>query len=107
MKVHVDVSIYTKYEAVGNNSGTIDFSYVPSIGDSVSFLNPTSKSVRAASEFNRLLKVVNRVILPLGSAGDAEVICIYLEDLILDSREEALAALDYFEVGFGLLADIY
>jgi hypothetical protein len=104
MKVIVDATIVTREAgSFGNVSGSIDLSAEPRIGDTISF-----STEKAGSEmppgFNGLVRVRKRV---LTAGGDPHGPLIELEDIEVQSVEDAQALISYLEHAFKLFANVY
>lgn len=104
MKVIVDASITTREAgSFGNVSGSIDLSAEPRIGDTISF-NTEKKGVEIPPGFNGLVRVRKRV---LTAGGDPHGPLIELEDIEVESVEDAQALISYLEHAFKLFANVY
>jgi hypothetical protein len=105
MKIYIDISIFTDILAVGNVKGTIEVEAIPRIGDSISFLFPINKNVMPCSikSFNSQIKVENVIFNPLPNAGGG--VLLLLQDLKLDTLEDAIKVSKYLEEGFSLFFD--
>jgi hypothetical protein len=104
MKVVVDVSIFTREGgAFGNASGAIDVSFEPHVGDSISFL-PTRAGAEIPPMFTGLLHVEGRTIT---AGGDSHGLMLSLEDVTVDTVEDAQAILAFFEDAHGLFANVF
>jgi len=99
-KVYVDASIFTKAKAFGKISGQIDVSIIPQIGDLMTFgpRGPTSVFTVVG-----LLRVNDRII----SANDGVAVSLVLEDIIVETDEDARKLIQFFEAGHGLLGDVW
>jgi hypothetical protein len=104
MKVIVDASIVTRQAgSFGNVSGPIDLSAEPRIGDTISF-SSSKASVEMPPGFNGLVRVKNRV---LTAGGDPHGPLIELEDIGVETIEDAQALISYLEHTFKLFANVY
>ena len=104
MKVIVDASITTREAgSFGNVSGPIELSAEPRIGDTISFASEKA-SVEMPPDFNGLVRVKNRV---LTAGGDPHGPLIELDDLQVETVEDAQALIAYLEQAFKLFANVY
>jgi hypothetical protein len=104
MKVIIDASIFTREAgAFGNVSGSIELSCEPRIGDTISF-NIERAGREMPPGFTGLLRVRNRV---LTAGGDPHGPLLELEDINVESIEDAQALIGYLEQGFKLFANVY
>ncbi|WP_353572458.1 hypothetical protein [Candidatus Albibeggiatoa sp. nov. BB20] len=105
MKVHIDFSVFisslTESEAYGNVSGTVELPAVPSSGDEISMC-PRQKlfpKIKGATWMMNIDKVTF-------SVGEDEV-CLSLQDVVVKTRSDAEALVDYFVDGFDLDFDCF
>jgi hypothetical protein len=104
MKVVVDATITTREAgSFGNVSGPIDLSAEPRIGDTISF-NSSKTNVEMPPGFTGLVRVKNRV---LTAGGDPHGPLIELDDLAVETVEDAQALIAYLEQAFKLFANVY
>lgn len=106
MRIAVDLSIFVKdVKSVGSISGFLELEAFPSKGDVVSFLFPldTQAAPCTVRDCNLLLEVERVTFTPLPSAIGG--VSLSLEDLILQSDQDALAVVKYLESGFNLFFD--
>jgi len=104
MKVIVDATITTREAgSFGNVSGPIDLSAEPRIGDTISF-NTSKASVEMPPGFSGLVRVKNRV---LTAGGDPHGPLIELDDIAVETIEDAQAVISYLEQAFKLFANVY
>ena len=104
MKVIVDASIVTREAgSFGNISGPIDLSAEPRIGDTISF-STSRTGVEMPPGFNGLVRVKNRV---LTAGGDPHGPLIELDDINVETVEDAQALIAYLEQAFKLFANVY
>lgn len=104
MKVIVDASITTRDAgSFGNISGPIDLSAEPRIGDTISF-NSSKTGLEMPPGFNGLVRVKNRV---LTAGGDPHGPLIELDDIQVETVEDAQALIAYLEQAFKLFANVY
>jgi hypothetical protein len=104
MKVIVDASITTREAgSFGNVSGPIELSAEPRIGDTISFASEKA-SVEMPPDFNGLVRVKNRV---LTAGGDPHGPLIELDDIQVETVEDAQALISYLEQAFKLFANVY
>jgi hypothetical protein len=104
MKVIVDTNITTREAGgFGNVSGPIDLSAEPRIGDTISF-NTSKSDVEVPPGFNGLVRVKNRV---LTAGGDPHGPLIELDDISVETVEDAQALISYLEHAFKLFANVY
>lgn len=108
MKVHIDISIFVQdTKAFGQVSGSLDLPDTPYVGTTISLMLPTKKDVLPCSVrgFSGNLRVTNLIFAPQGSTQTAAI--AMLEDLVLDSSEDAKGVMVFLENGFGLFGDQY
>ena len=104
MKVIVDASITTREAgSFGNISGPIDLSAEPRIGDTISF-STSRTGVEMPPGFNGLVRVRTRV---LTAGGDPHGPLIELDDINVETVEDAQALIAYLEQAFKLFANVY
>jgi hypothetical protein len=102
MKVRVDISVFTRDEAVGMVSGKIEVPIVPQIGDIVTFDLQSADLVRHKAAFGMdQVKVTNRLI----STGADSDIGVMLTDITAQTKEDALQIMAFFEDCHGLFGD--
>jgi len=100
IKVYVDISLFTKDSAFGRISGHIDVPEVPHIGDLISFpLSPSEEHGGYAG----LLRVAERII----PADRAEQIQLSLEDVTVETTDDARRVMAFFEQVCGLFGEPY
>ena len=105
MKIYIDISIFTAALAVGNVKGTIEVEVIPNIGDTICFSSPINKNILPCSveSFDWLIKVESKIFNPLPNIGGG--VLLSLQDLTLDTLEEAIKVSKYLEDGFSLFFD--
>jgi hypothetical protein len=104
VKVIVDASIFThEAGAFGNVSGSIELGCEPRIGDTISF-NTEKIGREMPPGFSGTARVRNRV---LTAGGDPHGPLIELEDITVETVEDAQALMAYLEQSFKLFANIY
>lgn len=105
MKVRIDFSVYTASEAIGNVEGEIVCVVEPQIDDTISFMfSPGGKGIPHGHQAGGLLKVEGRIIRP----NQMDVpLSLSLSDMVVDTREHALALMRFFESGYNLFVNIY
>lgn len=106
MRVRIDFSVFTSSgDAIGHIDGEIDCVVEPIIGDTICLmLAPNQTPIPSGHEHGGLLKVTDRTIRP-NERGS--LLSLSLSDMVVDTRENALALMDYFESGYKLFANIY
>lgn len=106
MKVNVDFSIFTgDGEAVGHIDGEIDLVVVPMQGDTISMMfAPDGVAAPPGHEFGAQLKVADRILCPNQIDGG---ITIVLSDMVVATKEQAIAFISYFVASYGLHANPY
>lgn len=106
MKISIDFSVTTSSgEAIGNIEGKLTFKELPVIGDSVSFLfSPKGVIPKKSLGFLGVRKVVDRIFRP---GAEHDFVTLILDDVVLETREQAIEAMEYFELGFDLCSNIY
>jgi hypothetical protein len=103
MKIAVDLSVFVKdVKSVGRVSGFLELEGIPSQGDTVSFLLPLDMQAPPCTvrDCNLLLEVERVTFTPLPSAIGG--VSLSLEDLILQSDQDALMVVKYLESSFNL-----
>jgi hypothetical protein len=106
MKVRIDFSVFTSnHEAIGNVDGELECVVEPMIGDTICLmLAPDNKPIPPGDHGGGLLTVTARMIRP----NDPEAqLSLSLSDFVVDTKEQAIALMDYFESGYKLFANIY
>lgn len=104
MKINIQASIYTTAgAAVGQISGTLELQAVPPIGTAISFLF-TNNDVASivVPHFSGILRVIDVTFVPNALRAS---ISLNLEDLVLESVDDARIVMKYLEQGFGLFGD--
>jgi len=106
MKVSIDFSVYTDVDgAFGYVSGEIDVIESPQVGDTISFISPSSDLViDSLLGFDGHLKVTDRVIA--ANRSDSRVM-LALSDVGLAKKDDAVKLMAYMEKAFGLFASKY
>ena len=88
MEVIVDASIFTREGgAYGNVSGSLQLSFEPQIGDTISFL-PSERSGPALPASPAHFGVTDRI---LAAGGDKHGLLVELEDINVDTVADAAA----------------
>jgi hypothetical protein len=103
MRLHIDFSIFTPSESVGNVHGNLELSMVPRSGEVVAFSKPREGVLLPQIDgFSPHLKVKTVVHVP---ASTADAVLLELEDITVSSVNDAKKVMKYMEEGFGLYAD--
>ncbi len=104
MKIHVSLELFASpTQPFCELSGELDLIAVPAIGSGISFLFPNNQVLPInVSGFPGILRVVDVWFTPqgLGSPVSAK-----LEDVVLGSRDDALAVMQFLQRGSGLVAN--
>jgi hypothetical protein len=104
MEVIVDASIFTREGgAYGNVSGSLELSFEPQIGDTISFL-PNARSGPCPAGFTATLRVTERI---LAAGGDKHGLLVQLEDIKVDAVADAATLSAFFQEGFGLFVNAF
>ena len=107
MEVYIDFSVFisspTESEAYGNIHGTLVLPTIPSSGDELSFLFSSGKKMLPKIEGVRWVLGIEKVIFLVGK----EQVCLALQDVVINTKSEAEALVDYFVNGFGLYFDCF
>ena len=104
MKLNIDISVFIRSGgSFGHISGTLELDMLPSVGDTISFVDARNTTVPKPHAFLGLLRVEDRVI---SAAGGAPV-SLMLEDLYFDAVEDAQLTGRYLESGFGFALHIH
>jgi hypothetical protein len=99
VKVQIDISIFTRADgSYGHATGAIEMEVVPQVRDTVSFVFARTPNTHIPLGFSGLLKVESRLI---DAAGRLPV-TLMLEDLNLETVEQARKVATYLESGFGI-----
>lgn len=102
MQASIGFSIFWSGNHGGCNvAGTLDFPIVPAPGDRVSLLAPGNREALPHVGFSGQLRVEQRIVQP-GTPGG---IVLMLEPVVVDTGIQAQMLRQYFERGFGLVAD--
>lgn len=106
MKMNVDFSVNTVGgNSIGSVDGEMEFRINPLIGDTIYFSSSSNgTAIPSGHKYGGLLKVQERIIRP---NHDGNSVMLSLEDLTVDSREQALSIMQYLEDCYGLFATIY
>ena len=106
MKIAIDFSVNTvSGDAVGSVDGQMDFDVEPLIGDTIYFSSASDGvAIPNGHRYGGLLKVQERIIRPNHKSN---CVTLSLEDLTVESRDQALAVMQYMEVSYGLFTTIY
>jgi hypothetical protein len=106
MKLTIDISVFVADTlSWGRVWGSAEFPEVPAIGATVSFAIPLKKAVPLPDGFTAELRVDSVVFRP--NVKDETAVMLFLEDLVLESTEQADAVTKYLEQSFGLFVDKY
>lgn len=107
MKVHIDLSLfYGASGAFGNVHGDLELVAVPFIGSSVVLAPALNETLPVlVTGFNGIVKVTDVRFAPATSL--VKGVSLSLEDLVLESAEDARKVMNYLEEGFGLFGDEY
>lgn len=101
MKILIDASILVEsLTAYGRLSGPLTLAAVPAPDALISFQFPPREKVPPPSGFVGQLRVGTVIFRP-GNGSDAEVL-VMLEDLVVQSVEDARNVANYLTRGFGL-----
>lgn len=88
---------------MGQVFGNIELPCVPNIGTRVSFSSPRLGIIPIVRDgFSGVLNVVS--VQLVANAKDDSVV-VNLEDLVLNTEEDARAVMEYLKTGFDLLID--
>ena len=106
MKIFIGFSVNAvNGEAVGSVNGEIDCCVEPLIGDAISFMStPDGQVAPVRHKHGWSLKVTQRTIQP---GHEKAALILSLEDMILETREQAVAIMNYMANSYGLNMDIY
>lgn len=104
MNIHVDCSLFCKETgALGRIHGSLKLPCVPLIGSSVSFLHPKPNFIfPVINEFSGVIKVAS-VLLEANCEEDGVI--VLLEDILVSTKADGLALVNYFCDGFDLYFD--
>lgn len=107
MRVYIDFSVFisspTESEAYGNVHGTVELPAIPTSGDRILFMKSPKKKLFPKIEGATWSIVVDVVIFSIGE----DDICLSLQDVIVKTKSEAEALVDYFVDGFDLYFDCF
>ena len=101
-RVHIDISVFTEDEAVGNISGQIGVPILPQIGDALTFDLQGADLVLHKAAFAISPITVTHRLIPVGGDG---IPLIMLDEITAKAKDEALQIMAFFEDCHGLLAD--
>jgi hypothetical protein len=106
MKANIDIEIMLYPEnAFGNVSGSMSFTEIPAVGDSISFLMPKELiKLQKMKNFTGILKVQSKMFLVNTLNTDP---VLGLGTIIVEDTGSAKALMEYFEIGFGLEGNPY
>src|SRR5207237_3969010 len=94
----------TAVASLGRISGPLEFLAVPHIGDVVSLIfSPEGSSAAQSGAPQLQLKVKTVIHMP----GPLARVMLMLEDVVLESAEDAKLLAEYLEKGFDLFYDAY
>lgn len=106
MKLTIDLSVFVADTVSwGRVWGGAEFAVVPPVGSTVSFAIAGKEGVHVPEGFPAELKVESVVFRP--NVEDETGVMLFLEDLVLESAEEANVVTKYLERSFGLFVDKY
>jgi len=104
MQFNIDISVFMRSGgAFGHISGMLELDMVPSVGDTLSFVDAKPGATARPHAFVGLLRVEDRVL----SAGSRAPVSLMLEDLYFDSAEDAQEAGRYLESGFEFVLHVH
>ena len=98
MKIHVDISIFSKEGAVGYSAGSIELETLPRVGERVGFTMP-KEGASPPPGFIPSFEVDN--VAHLIGIGPS----IGLKDVELETKADGLALMRYLEEGFGVFSN--
>ena len=108
MKVHVDFSIFisspTESKAYGCVHGTIELPAIPSSGDDVLFVDSPKNKLFPKVEGATWSLAVSSVMFPVGKE---KTVHLLLQDVVVKTKPDAEALVDYFVDGFDLDSDCF
>ena len=106
MKLTIDASVFVATTlSWGRVWGSVEFPAVPAIGTTVSFAIPVKGGVPLPNGFTAELKVESVVFRP--NVKDETGVMVFLEDLVVESSEQAAVVTKYLERSFDLFVDKY
>jgi hypothetical protein len=97
--VYVDASVFTKADAFGRISGTIDLSVIPQVGDLMAFGPHGSASDFVAVD---LLRVTNKII-----HANGDDVNLSLDDITVETEDDARAVLRFLEDAYNLFGEVW
>jgi len=104
MKVNVDFSIFiSSSTAYGNIHGQLMLPAIPSSGDELSFLHSFKKKEFPKITGGTWSIEIDKVIFFVGK----DEVFLSLQDIVVSTKKDADALIDYFVDGFGLYFDCY
>lgn len=108
MKVYVDLSVFVGDEtALGMVSGDLELAFLPPIGSSIAFTTPLDGvGPVEVPGFNGLVKVENLLLHPMNDRVSVAA-AVFLADVVVRSKHDGKAVMDYLERGFGLMSVEY
>jgi hypothetical protein len=107
MKIHIDLSLfYGATGAFGNIHGNLELAAAPFIGSSIVLVPALNETLPVlVPGFNGVVKVTDVRFAPASSL--VSEVSLSLEDLVLQSEDDARKVMKYLEEGFGLYGDEY
>lgn len=103
MKVYIDASIFTRGGSFGMVTGEIDLPHEPQIGDTI-MLGRNAKSGAPPNGFSGSMTVTGRIHVPTDTPLR---LSLSLEDITVETVQDAQMLITYFEKGFGLHVHVY
>jgi len=106
MKINIDLSLfYGPTGAFGRVSGEFDLPAIPQVGNTIACMFPNNGVLpMVVSGFDGLLTVTNVRFAPQALKSS---ISLSLDDVVLQTREDARRVMTYLEEGFGLFGEEY
>lgn len=106
MKLTVDISVFVKNAiSWGRVWGSAEFAVVPAIGTTVSFAISGKEGVHLPVSFSSELKVEAVIFRP--NVGDETGVMLFLEDLVVESTDQASVISEYLAQSFNFFVDKY
>ena len=104
MKLNVDLSLFLSPSgSFGVVGGEIELDFIPRIGEEISFMLPINKIPPFAEPWFKYNIKVENVLYSV--SPEIPNVILFLEPIVLDSKDQGHKLSKYFEEGFGLYLD--
>lgn len=108
MKIHIDISVFVRGDvAFGRVSGNLELDALPAIGTKIALINPSKKWLpEKIHGFDWSLNITNISFAPLTDSSPS-LTMLSLQDVCLDSTDDAEKFMNFAEKGFDLFTEPY